>query len=118
MLVSQNVKICVAPNAKPKLSVTPNAKPQCKSVEYRLRWVPNTKCSRWPCTFLFFVLISFALGSVFQWNMGFSLGINEGIHIPRRMFHDHVVIMITCGWQSLSSASLSEQNVNVKPIVH
>ena len=25
--------------------------PQRESVEYRLRWVPNAKSSRWPCTF-------------------------------------------------------------------
>ena len=45
-----------------------------QSVEYRLRWIPNAKFSRWPCTFLFFgVLISFALGPVFQWNMGLKM---------------------------------------------
>ena len=33
MLVSKNAKICV----------TPNAKPQHEPMEYRLRWVPNTK---------------------------------------------------------------------------
>ena len=31
MLVSKNAKTCVSPNAKP----------QCKSVEYRVCWVPN-----------------------------------------------------------------------------
>ena len=55
MLVSKNAKICVFPDTKPKIYVTPNAKPQRQSVEYRLRWVPNTKCSRWSCTFLFFL---------------------------------------------------------------
>ena len=28
-----------------------DAKPQRESVEYRLRWVPNAKSLRWPCTF-------------------------------------------------------------------
>ena len=51
MLVSKNAKICVSPNAKPKNCVTPNANPKRKSVEYRLRLVPNAKFSRWPCTF-------------------------------------------------------------------
>ena len=46
--------ICVTPNAKHKICVTPNANPQRKSVEYRLRWVPNAKFLRWPCTFHFF----------------------------------------------------------------
>ena len=61
MLVSKNAK---TPDAKPKICVTPNAKPKRKSVEYRLRWVPNANFSSWPCTFyVFFVLISFALGT-------------------------------------------------------
>ena len=51
MLVSKNAQICVTPNAYFKICVTPNAKPQRESVEYRLRWVPNAKFSRWPCTF-------------------------------------------------------------------
>ena len=51
MLISKNPKICVSPNVNFKICVSPNAKPQHESVEYRLRWVPNAKCSRWPCTF-------------------------------------------------------------------
>ena len=51
MLVSKNAKICLTPNAKHKICVTPNAKDQCKPMEYRLRWVPSAKFSRWPCTF-------------------------------------------------------------------
>ena len=43
MFVSNSAKICV----------NPKAKPQCESVEYRLRWVPNAKFSRWPSTFNF-----------------------------------------------------------------
>ena len=41
MLVYKNVKICFTPDAKPKICITPDAKPKRKSVEYRLRWVPN-----------------------------------------------------------------------------
>ena len=37
-----------------KFAFTSNAKPKCKSVEYRLRWVPNVNFSRWPCTFHYF----------------------------------------------------------------
>ena len=44
--------------------------PQHKSVEYRMRWVPNVH-------FMFFVLISFAFGSQckpsFQWTMGLKV---------------------------------------------
>ena len=44
-------RIGITPDAKPKICVSPNAKPECKSVEYRLRWVPNANLSRWACTF-------------------------------------------------------------------
>ena len=37
--------------AKNKNCVTSNAKPQRKPMEYRLRWVPDAKFSRWACTF-------------------------------------------------------------------
>ena len=60
ILVSKNTKICLTPNAKHKICVSPNANPQRESVAFRLRWVPNAKCSRWPCTF-FFVLCRFHL---------------------------------------------------------
>ena len=49
MLVSKNARIFVTPDAKPKICVSPNAKPQHKSVEYRLRWVPNANFSHWAC---------------------------------------------------------------------
>ena len=54
MLVSKNVKICITPNAKPKICVPSDAKPTRKSVEYRLRWVPNANLPRWACTFHIF----------------------------------------------------------------
>ena len=61
MLVSKNAKICLTPKAKHKICVTPNAKPQRKPMEYRLRWVFNTKYSPWPCTFLFVCVCQFHL---------------------------------------------------------
>ena len=74
MLVSENAKICVSPDAKHRICVSPNAKPQHQPVEYRLRWVPGVGHVH----FIFFVLISFALGSrrkrSFQWNMGLRVG--------------------------------------------
>ena len=73
MLVSKNAKICVTPNAKLKICVSPNTNPQREPVEYRLRWIPNAKFSRWH---FMFVLISFALGTqhepCLQWNIGYS----------------------------------------------
>ena len=66
----------ILPDAKPKICVLPDAKPKCKLVEYRLRWVPGVGSLCWHVHFIFFVLISFALGSrrkrSFQWNMGFK----------------------------------------------
>ena len=74
MLVSENAK---TPDAKPKICVLPNAKPKRKPVEYRLRWVPTQNSGVVHVHFMFFVLISFALGSQrepsFQWNMGLSI---------------------------------------------
>ena len=45
----------VTRNANAKICITPNANPQREQVEYRSCWVPKTKFSRWPCTFLFFL---------------------------------------------------------------
>ena len=39
------------PTPNPKICVTPDANPRRQSVEYRWRWVPNAKFSRWACTF-------------------------------------------------------------------
>ena len=47
----KTLKFALLPNTKHKICVTPNAKPQREPMEYRLRWVPNTKFSHWPCTF-------------------------------------------------------------------
>ena len=61
-------------NANPLICVLPDAKPKRKPVEYRLRWVPTQNSGVGHVHFIFFVLISFALGSQrepnFQWNMG------------------------------------------------
>ena len=60
------------PNANAKICVIPNANPQRKSVEYRLRWVPNAKFSRWPCTFHF--CINFIpIGSRFSVEYGLNV---------------------------------------------
>ena len=72
MLVSKNAKICLTPKADTKICLTPNAKPNRESVKYRLRWVPNAKLLRWPCTF-HVVCAHFNL----QWNMGLSLSCYE-----------------------------------------
>ena len=93
MLVSLalgDANFSLLPDAKPKSYVLPDAKPQRKPVEYRLCWVPtqNPNASQWNigCVgsqrkiwalvmyiSLFLVSISFALGPVFQWNMGFTV---------------------------------------------
>ena len=38
---------------------------QRESVEYRLRWIPNAKFLRWPCTFLFVCADFIRVGSRF-----------------------------------------------------
>ena len=72
-----NPLICVLPDAQPKICVLPDAKPKHKPVEYRLHWVPTQNSGVYHVHFMFFVLISFALGSQrepsFQWNMGLYL---------------------------------------------
>ena len=70
MLVAKNAKICIPPNANFKMCVTPNVKPQHESVKYRLRWVPNAKFSRWPCTFLFLGVDLICVGSRFSVEYG------------------------------------------------
>ena len=47
MLVSENAKICLSPDAKRKICVSPDAKPQRQPVEYRLHWVPGVGSLRW-----------------------------------------------------------------------
>ena len=65
MLVSKNAKT-PTPNLKFAL---PSVKSKRKSVEYRLRWVPNTNFLRWPCT-CFCVDFMYPTQTRFQWNMG------------------------------------------------
>ena len=69
-----NHLIGVLADAKPKIGVLADVKPKRKPVEYRLHWVPTQNSGVGHVHFMFFVLISFALGSQrkpsFQWNMG------------------------------------------------
>ena len=77
MLVSKNAKICVIPNANFEICVSPNAKPN--ATQWNVGCVESqTQISRiGHVLFIFFVLISFALGSQrelhFRWNMGLSI---------------------------------------------
>ena len=82
-----NPLICVLPDTKPKICFLRDAKPKRKPVEYRLRWVPTQNSGVGHVHFMFFVLISCALGSQhepsFQWNMGlrFQKSFSENCHI-------------------------------------
>ena len=69
MLVSKNAKICVTPNAKPKIGVTPNAKTSNAS-QWNIGGIgpSGVGAGVGHVDFLLFMLISFAL--VTQWNMG------------------------------------------------
>ena len=62
-----------SPNAKDRTFALPNARNSNMLVSFALG---DANFVRWPCTFLFFLYISFALGSQrephFQWNMGGS----------------------------------------------
>ena len=73
MLVSENAKICITPNAKHKICVTPKAKPLCEPMEYSLRWVPNFRIGHVHfMLFVLFVLISFALVTQYKLVTNFS----------------------------------------------
>ena len=64
MLVSKNAKFALPATHK-------NLR---KSVEYRLRWVPNANFLQWPCTIHSSVCrFHFRWGPFFQWNMGLRL---------------------------------------------
>ena len=77
-----NPLICILADAKPKICVLADAKPKRKPVEYRLCWVPTQNSGVGHVHFMFFVLISFVLGSQrepsFQWNMGLTVLIRQG----------------------------------------
>ena len=47
----KTLKFALHPTRNMKICVAPNAKPQHEPMEYRLRCVPNAKLSYWPCTF-------------------------------------------------------------------
>ena len=99
MLVSKIAKLCVTPDAKPKMFVTPDAKPKRKSVEYRLLWVPNSNVSHWPCTIHVFFLYKFHLrwvpnANAFSVEYGLNIGNvstsshNEGANLPTNYHYD------------------------------
>ena len=52
MLVSENAKICISPDAKP----------QHQPVEYRLLWVPGVRSFHWACTFHIFCVDFICVG--------------------------------------------------------
>ena len=97
MLVSEKAK---TPDAKPKICVLPNAKPKRKPVEYRLRWVPTQNSGVGHVHFMFFVLISFALGSQhepsFQWNMGLNLHLYLSCPLIAHYYHCLKIWKIYC----------------------
>ena len=76
MLVSENDEICVSPDAKHKIAFPPTQNPKS---QWNIGYIGSLALGL--CVghvhFIFFVLISFALGSrrkrSFQWNMGFSI---------------------------------------------
>ena len=84
MLVSKNTKICVTPDAKHKICITPKAKPQRKSVEYRLRWVPNSNFLRWPSTF--FGVYFIRVGSRFSVEYGLKFYLADGRPALSRLY--------------------------------
>ena len=49
---------------------------QRKSVEHRLRWVPNAKLSRWPCRFHVVYLGFFRVGYLMQMLFSVEYGLN------------------------------------------
>ena len=81
------------PDAKPKICVLLDTKPKRKPVEYRLRLVPMQNSGVGHVHFMFFVLISFALGSQrkqkFQWNMGLTYTLVGHPQIDDTIFTTH-----------------------------
>ena len=65
MLVSENAKICVSPDAKP----------QSPPVEYRLRWVPGVGSLRWACTFHIFGVDFICVGKPTQTQFSVEYGL-------------------------------------------
>ena len=63
--------------------------PQRESVEYRLRWVPSTKSSRWPCTF-HVVCVSFIC---VRWPTQMQFSVEYGLYD----FCSTALMM--CGWR-------------------
>ena len=77
ILVSKNTKICVTTGAKPEICVNPNAS------QWNVGGVGSPMQNfRIGHVHLFCVSISFALGPVFQWNVGF-----KSPKTTKRFFH-------------------------------
>ena len=72
----KTLKFTLPPTLNIKFALPPTPTPNASQWNIGCVRVPNAKFSRWQCTFLFFVLISFAFGGQrkpsFQWNMGFK----------------------------------------------
>ena len=77
MLVSKNAKICVTPNANAKFALPPTPTPKASRWNIGSVGSPTQNSHFGHVHFMFFVLISFALGGQrepsFQWNMGFRV---------------------------------------------
>ena len=86
-------KICVTPNAKCKICVTPDANPRRQSVEYRGRWVPNARFSRWPCTFHVVYVNFICVGHPTQ--TSFFSGIWALVDIPA-LVHKFSELLLAC----------------------
>ena len=77
MLVFENAKICVTPNAKLKIYVRPNVNPNSRRWNIGCVRVPNRGAGIGHVHFMLFVSISFVLGTqrkpIFEWNMGYRI---------------------------------------------
>ena len=94
MLVSKNAKICITPNANTDICITPNAS------RWNIGgvWSPMRGAGVGHVHFMFFVLISFVLGSQrepsFQWNVGFTVTLVK-LSWTFHCYHNCIVCYIT-----------------------
>ena len=74
MLVSKTLKFALPQTRNIKFASPPTQIPNA-AMEYnvRLLLVPNAKCSRWPCTFLFFGVDFICVGSRFSVEYGLNI---------------------------------------------
>ena len=92
MLVSENAKICVSPDAKP----------QRKPVEYRLRWVPGIGSLRWACTFHIFCVDFICVWWPTQTQFSVEYGLNP-LQFLNCFISTLIFIALHCGFQPLVS---------------